>query len=228
MFCPICHEPNTASAASCRTCEARLPERRRIFSGKQFVLLNADHNNPIAVDLDGVPVTVFEPTLISLYCHAVAFGHPREGIGAYLVGPDLYDTFEFSLSDRSRLDPPRLDLTAVVTERRIYRPGDEAHIFIVAPEHPGGEVEVEVRLADQQIMREKVSLNGSGLALVPYTDLEEGEYTVRVRRSESGKVAECRFSVAEFTLWYLLTLVPLFAVSWLFISYNKKKKRKFF
>ena len=35
-------------------------------------------------------------------------------------------------------------------------------------------------------------------------------------------------SVAEFTLWYVLTLVPLFAVSWLFISYNKKKKRKFF
>ena len=57
-----------------------------------------------------------------------------------------------------------------------------------------------MQLADQRIMREKVLLNVSGMALVPYADLEEGEYTVRVQRTELGKVAECHLSVAEFTL----------------------------
>ena len=63
-------------------------------------------------------------------------------------------------------------------------------------------------------MHEKVTLDVGGLALLPYADLEEGEYTVRVRRSSRhpelvegvpqragrDEWAECRFSVAEFTL----------------------------
>jgi uncharacterized membrane protein YdjX (TVP38/TMEM64 family) len=35
-------------------------------------------------------------------------------------------------------------------------------------------------------------------------------------------------SVTEFTLWYLLTLVPLFVVSWLFLSYQKRRKGRLF
>jgi uncharacterized membrane protein YdjX (TVP38/TMEM64 family) len=35
-------------------------------------------------------------------------------------------------------------------------------------------------------------------------------------------------NVTEFTLWYLLTLVPLFIVSWLFLKYDRRKKWWFF
>jgi hypothetical protein len=117
------------------------------------------------------------------------------------------------------VDLPRLptpagpDLTAVITERKIYRPKDEARIFIVAPDAPGGEVDMEVHLAGQQITKERVALDEAGVALRSYADLEEGEYTVKVRRSRPGpdrrasKPAQCTFSVAEFSLSPLIALL---------------------
>jgi hypothetical protein len=223
MFCPTCHEPNPVGGESCHACDARLPDRRRVYVGQQFILLSADVDHPIAVRLDDdSPVTVSKPTLISRHRHAVAFGDSRGGrIGPRGILHRRRPTFHFPLPDQPRLDAPRLDLTAVVTERRVYRPDDEARIFIVAPDHSGGEVELEVRLAGQEIMRETVTLNPAGLALLPYADLEEGEYTVRVRRVvghpepvEGGPQrprrddwAECHFSVAEFTLSPLIALL---------------------
>ncbi len=232
MFCPTCHEPNPVGGETCDACDTRLPERQRVYIGKQFILLNANENHPIAVRLDaGPPMTVTKPTIISRHCHAAAFGDTQgeinRGRGTWRR---LRPVYHFPLPDLPRLDAPRLDLTAVVTERRVYRPKDEAHIFIVAPDYASGEVELEVRLADQQILRERLTLNPAGLALYPYADLEEGEYTVRVRRvaehpepdlgepvNRAGSTgsravggapqrvgpdewAECHFSVAEFTL----------------------------
>ena len=202
MYCPSCHDPNPYTAETCVSCGAHLPGHRRVYVGEQFVLLNADVEHPIAIGLDdGPPFTLSKPTIVSRYCHAVTFGDAPgdDGHGRPVLRRGRR-RYVWPLPDVPRLDSPRLDLTAVVTERRVYRPHDEAHIFVVAPDHADGEVELEVCLAGQQIMREKLTLNAGGLALFPYADLEEGEYTVRVRRNERGEWAECGFSVAEFTL----------------------------
>lgn len=215
MFCPTCHDPNPAGAETCHVCDSRLPDRKRVYIGQQFVLLNGDADHPIAAGLDrGTPMTVSRPTIVSRHRHAVTFGDSQGREGPTAIARLQSPAYRFPLADLPRLDAPRVDLTAVVTERKVYDPDDEAHIFIIAPDHLEGEVELEVRLADQQIMREKVSLNAGGLALFCYADLEEGEYTVRVRRvmaqADPGEEAaqrasreewaECQFSVAEFTL----------------------------
>jgi hypothetical protein len=208
MFCPSCSDPNPTDRETCHGCGTRLPERQRVHVGQQFVLLNADAGHPMAVCLDaGAPITVTKPTIISRHRHAVAFGEAwgapsawQSGLLRRLSGRRRRVRHYFPIPDQPRLEGPRLDLTAVVTERRVYHPDDQAHIFIVTPDLAGGEVELEVHLAEQTIMRERVTLNAAGLALFPYADLQEGEYIVRVRRSERQKWAECRFSVAEFTL----------------------------
>jgi hypothetical protein len=208
MFCPACHDPNTTDRETCHTCGARLPERQGVHIGRQFVFLNADAGCPIAVCLDDeAPITVTKPTIVSRHRHTVAFGDAwgapgarQSGLLHRLFGSRRRVRHYFPIPDQPRLEGPRLDLTAIVTERRVYHPDDEAHIFIVAPDLAGGELELEVHLAEQAILRERVALNAAGLALFPYADLEEGEYTVRARRSERQKWAECHFSVAEFTL----------------------------
>jgi hypothetical protein len=202
MYCPTCHEPNPAGAETCDACDARLPDRQRVYLGQQFVLLNADADQPIAVSLDdNAPTTVSRPVILSRHRHAVAFGEAWGNATRRSRSREQWPfAYYYPLPDQPRLDGPQLDLTTVVTERRVYRPAETAHIFIVAPDYPGGEVELEVHLADQQIMREKVALNTGGLALFPYADLEEGEYTVYVQRSGKRERAECRFSVVAFSL----------------------------
>jgi hypothetical protein len=207
MFCPSCHvvnEPRELQA--CPECGADLRGLRdRVALGGQFVFADASARRPVALSLDGEePGTVAEPTIVSRHRHGVGFGelHPRfRGRDQDPAQPGV---------DLPRLPPPEgPELTAAVTERKIYRPKEQAHIFIIAPDAHGGEVEMEVQLAGQQITKERVVLDDAGLALRPFADLEEGEYTVLVRRpgKDKRKPAQCDFSVAEFTLSPLIALL---------------------
>jgi hypothetical protein len=206
MFCARCQFPNRPGVTQCEHCQADLSGlRERVSVGEQFVFADASPRRPIALSLDGEQFLVLtQATIISRHRHGVGFG----------------ETF-IQAAKREKKPPspavelPRLpapvgpDLTAVITERKIYRPKDEAHIFILAPDAPGGEVEMEVQLAGQQITRERVALDEAGLALRPYADLEEGEYTILVRQVRHGdfRPVQCTFSVAEFTLSPLIALL---------------------
>jgi hypothetical protein len=191
----------------CEHCQADLSGlRERVSVGEQFVFADASSRRPITLSLDGEqPLVLTQPTIISRHRHGVGFGETS-------VQPAKRDKKSSSPS----VDLPRLvapvgpDLTAVITERKIYRPKDEAHVFILAPDASGGEIEMEVQLAGQQISKERVTLDGAGLALRPYADLEEGEYTILVRRVRDGdscRPVRCTFSVAEFTLSPLIALL---------------------
>ncbi len=204
MYCPQCLTANDPGATHCAHCRADVTGLNdHVYAGKQFVFARASDKRPVALALDGgAPEVVASPTIHSRHLHSIALG---EGY------------VDFSHLTRSLHPPeaapelPRLpapagpDLTAVITERKIYRPKEEARIFLLAPDAPGGEVEMEVLLAGQQITKERVTLDEVGLALRPYSDLEEGEYRVLVRRRDekgefnSGPV-QCTFSVAEFSL----------------------------
>ena len=101
----------------------------------------------------------------------------------------------------SRLTPPALRFLTLVTDRKIYRPGDDAALFIIAPDAANAEVAVEIKLGGQKVYEAKVQLNGNGLALHRYADLKEGEYTVNLSLPQQpGVSAECSFSAAEFVL----------------------------
>jgi hypothetical protein len=210
MFCPSCLLPNVPGVNACQHCQADLSgQRERVSVGAQFVFADASLRRPVALSLDREEPQVFtQPTLVSRHEHDVGFGETR-----------FRPTKRRQKPSPPSVDLPRLptpdgpDLTAVITERRIYRPKEEAHIFIVAPDAAGEDVEMEVQLAGQQITKERVTLDEAGLALRPYADLEEGEYTVLVRRKRAGpdgqarKPARCTFGVAEFTLSPLIALL---------------------
>jgi hypothetical protein len=206
MYCPSCLSPNDAGEKVCQHCHAELGDaRQRLSLGNQFLFVDASPRHPVALDIDGQgPARLDGPAIFSRHCHRIRFGDlgtgPLWDRGRRRPGADL-----------PPLAPPNSpNLLAVVTDRRIYRPHDEVHIFIVAPDEAGGEVEMEVQLAGQQITKEKVPLDDAGLALRPLAGLEEGEYTVSVRSSgfsrssrSSGSArppAQCTFSVAEFAL----------------------------
>lgn len=208
MFCPSCLFPNLPGVAECEHCHAALGDQRdRVAVGAQFVFADASPRRPVALSLDGAkPRVLSRPAIISRHRHEIGFGEIH-----------VRTTGRRRKPPQPRAELPRLpapegpDLAAVITERKIYRPREEAHIFIVAPDAPGAEVEMEVQLAGQQITKERVTLDEAGLALRPYADLEEGEYTVLVRRTHPGadrrKPVQCTFSVAEFTLAPLITLL---------------------
>ncbi|HSR31642.1 MAG TPA: hypothetical protein VLY63_13835, partial [Anaerolineae bacterium] len=206
MYCPSCLSPNAPHEKECQHCQADLSgSRQRVSVGEQFVFADASARRPVALSLDGAEPRVFtEPTILSRHKHGIGFGETGTG-----------RTWGWGEPSEPDVDLPRLpapdgpDLTAVITERKIYRPREEAHIFIVAPDAPGSEVEMEVQLAGQQITKDLVALDEAGLALCPYADLEEGEYTVLVRRPgrDARGAAKCTFSVAEFTLSPLIALL---------------------
>jgi hypothetical protein len=205
MFCPNCLHPNAAHVDECQGCQADLGGlRQRFFLGAQFLFADASWRRSLALSLDGeAPQVLRKPTLISRHLHDIGFAevYSRPSGRGKPVPANV---------DIPRLAAPEgPNLTAVITERKIYRPWEQARIFIVAPDLPGGEVEMEVQLAGQQISRDRVSLDEAGVALRPYGNLEEGEYTVLVRRQgqDERKPAQCTFSVAEFSLAPLIALL---------------------
>lgn len=204
MYCPNCLTPNRPDATECADCQTGMDGlRERVAIGNQFVFVDASARRPIALSLDGAKPQVFtQPTLISRHRHGI-------GLGETPVRDQKRRPSKPAVELPCLPPPDGPNLTAVITERKIYRPKEEAHIFVVAPDAAGEEVEIEVQLAGQQITKERVTLDDAGLALQPYADLEEGEYTILVRRpgQDERKPAQCTFSVAEFTLSPLIALL---------------------
>ncbi len=210
MYCPSCLSPNAPGAEECEHCQTGLGgQRKRVSLGAQFLFADASARHPVTLFLGGAEPQVFRrPTLISRHLHGIGFGETH-----------YQPTRRRQEPPRPGIDLPQLpapvgpDLTAVITERKIYRPKEEALIFIVAPDAADQEVEMEVQLAGQQLTRDRITLDEAGLALRPFADLEEGEYTVLVRRPGrvDGKPAQCAFSVAEFTLSPLVALLDQFS-----------------
>ena len=200
MFCPKCLFPNPEGADLCVVCNADvIGGRERLSVGGQFVFADASQRKSVALSLDGADAQLLtQPTIISRYVHGIGFGNAW-------IQPSKFRKEEY----KPDVELPRFsspagpDLTAVITDRKIYRPKDQATISIIAPDAPGAEVEMEVQMAGQQITKDHVTLDQAGLALRPFADLEEGEYTVLIRRPAAAgqpRSVKCTFSVAEFSL----------------------------
>ena len=211
MYCPICHRPNVPGAERCRDCQADMAyvdQEERVYAGEQFLFLDADAGSPLAVAVDGEPQTFLRPTLFSRHRHRLGFGEMESG----LFRPSRINTVMWPRADLSRLKVPAVAPLAVVTERKIYRPDDEVHFFVVAPDLAGGQVSLEVQLAGERIFQQDVSLDAAGLALIPFDDLQEGLFEVIARRDEPEVTARTTFTVAEFSLSPLTALLERFTL----------------
>ncbi len=167
---------------------------RRVFDGKQFTFIQADKQHPVTIQVDGNRQTYRTPTILSHHLHD--------------IGSD------------PKLTLPLLHWLSVTTDRKIYRPGEAAAIFIVAPDTAEQMVHLEIHRGNYEgdswqylvtnspqfskVYEANVPLNTNGLALHPYENLPEGEYTAIVTLSaaqrEMGKGAFSTFRVTEYSL----------------------------
>lgn len=217
MKCPYCGHPNNLVVDVCAQCKAHVGYlRNRVYLGQQFAFFEASAEQPIVVDLtqadpggEGNEHCFTGPTIVSRHAYAIKCdkvpppepdrrsGWPSgrraraEGIGL----PETLSAIRF----------PALDLVTVVTERKIYRPQDEVHLFVVGLTAPGEAAELEIQLAGQRVYQARIRLNDAGLCLHRWGDLEEGEYRVMVTLPSRPAVrAQCAFSCAAFSLSPLL------------------------
>ncbi len=192
MFCPNCHYPNPADATQCAKCNQSTDySREHLYFSDTFVFVRAADAHPIAIKVDDAIQTYRAPAILSRHRHAVNFGDEAPtGKKKDEIAP---------LPDQPKLSAPSLKLLTVITDRKIYKPGAEAGIFIVAPDAPEKEASLEIKLGGQKVYEAKAPLNRDGLALHRYADFKEGEYTVTVTLP-NGDRAECTFSAVEFTL----------------------------
>ena len=196
MYCPRCSRSNPADADKCPCGQATGYFRGRVFIGRQFIFVRADEAHPLALMVDGAVQVFHAPAILSRHQHSVSLGdEPPQAKKQSKIAP---------LPDQPRLALPSLQLLTVITDRKIYKPGDEACVFIVAPamgRAANGIAALEIKLAGQMVYEAQVMLNADGLALHRYPDLREGEYAVQVTLpGTSGTQADCEFSVAEFSL----------------------------
>ncbi len=222
MYCPKCHHANPADADRCAKCKHDTGYlRQRVFVGRQFIFVQADEQHPLALKVDDAVQTYTTAAILSRHQHAVSFGDTEVGrcakrpnIANRPDSPNRPDAANrWPLPDQPQLPKPTLAMLTVITDRKIYQPETEAHIFIAGAirESPLREspllrelplrepAQLEIKLAGQKVYEAKVELNQDGLALHPYPDLKEGEYSVQVTLSDNLQ-AECSFSVAQFTL----------------------------
>jgi hypothetical protein len=198
MYCPACSHPNAADADECALCHANTRTfRERVFIGGQFIFVQADKAHPIALKVDGSVQTYHAPAAISRHQHAVSFGDEPPKDQGRRIAP---------LPDQPQLAHPSLDLLTVVADRKIYKPGDVASLFVVAPDAAGRDAALEIQLAGQKVYEAQVALSQDGLALHHYADLKEGEYTAVVTLANNVR-ATCTFSAAEFTLSPLIAVL---------------------
>lgn len=217
MKCPACGTVNPLQRDECAQCGASVAYLRdNVYLGRQFAFFDASPAQSMVVDL--APAGQTEPTEHRFTAPTIISRHEF----AVHLGPASVDeepSLPRRLFQRSRwqvdlpevlpiVELPALDLVTVTTDRKIYRPEDEVHVFVVGLNCAGQEAELEVKLAGQRVYQARVTLNDAGLHLHRYAGLEEGEYTVAVNVDDRpGARAECTFSCAEFTLSPLIAVL---------------------
>jgi hypothetical protein len=218
MQCPFCGTTIQLADATCSHCRSAIGYLQdRIFIGRQFAFFDAQPNQPITVRLMARSASQWveqhfdEPTILSRHDYGIRLGSlgpkSRRVIGLW-DRPSHEDAAYATPDELPAITFPTLDLLTVVTERKIYRPQDEVHIFAVAPGNAGRAAEIEVQLAGQRVYLANVTLDDAGLYVQRYADLEAGEYQVVLRlRDRPGAQAACTFSCAEFTLSPLIAIL---------------------
>lgn len=229
MYCPKCSHSNPSNAPQCMQCGRDTSYvRDRLFIGHQFIFVAADNEHPLTLKVDDELETHRSRAILSRHAHTVSFGDeaPLPDKTAEQLREELYRLYRRPWSDKLtreaidrlskelqerdhrntplpnqyQLDSPALHLCAAVTDRKIYRPGEDVALFLVAPQHGGEEAAIEIQLAGNKIYEAKIPLNEAGLALHRYADVREGEYTAILTLPGTDVTAKCTFSTAEFTL----------------------------
>jgi len=171
--------------------------QEEVLEGNMFVFIKAADNAPVTVDFweDGrkkkTAKALTKPTIISKF--SKEFSIREKSFRGFLGGSN------------SRM--PSLELVSLVTDRRIYKPGDTVHVALVGLLKPQSVVEMAVACNGNVVFSDSnVTLNGDGTAVLNMKNImDEGEYLVEAKIGDS--VLSCNFVVAEYEMTTLTLLV---------------------
>lgn len=213
--------------------ETPSPPFPSLYDGRQFLFVDASLQSPIELSFykrhgNITPdsptesaaskpdpfsghgnVTVTEPVILSKYrFHGLQVRHGK-------VAPHDSNSEEREES----VDEPFINLFTetefkyrtfiytLITDKKIYRPGEEIRAAVFAPSLPGVSANILIRYAvpgAEPLFEESIQLNHSGAGFCSFSGIEAGEYelALEIRYSKYSVVeyAKTVFSVAEYSL----------------------------
>jgi hypothetical protein len=154
-----------------------------LYEGRQFVFVRPGEKVKISRWIDGdgrwEELDIDRPTILPRYRADISF---------------LEGTF-------SGIDFDRLALSAVVSDRKLYKTGETARIFAFCPPSGGSAAVIEVRCNNLLVQKEEMTLDGGGTLQLSLEGLSDGNYQVSL--AVSGQKAQCAFTVAGYSLSFL-------------------------
>ena len=96
---------------------------------------------------------------------------------------------------------PTTQLVSLTCDKALYRANrDTVRLLVAAPQHPGAELRLALRLGGNPYADYPIMLDDFGLKLWSLQGLPEGEYEASLAGIEGVEVDVCRFEVAEYRL----------------------------
>jgi len=155
-----------------------------IFNGSQFLFLKPGKKACKVIlekDEEKREVYIDKPTILSKYKTQIA-----------VKGTTYFK--EFSLST--------LNLSAMVTDRKVYKPGDTVEVFVFLPQYSGENAKFKIYRNDRVFAREDIEIDESGIFRDRLRGLADGAYMLKLI-IEDEEIADCEFTVAEYSLSFM-------------------------
>ena len=100
------------------------------------------------------------------------------------------------------VDSTCLKLGSVVTDRKVYKPGDRISVFAFIPQKPESKFIMTILKNDQDFLKENVETDEKGVFSDILEGLEDGAYSISIKTDDSIKI-DCTFTVAPHTLSFM-------------------------
>lgn len=168
--------------------------KSKVFAGSQFIFVKPEQNKSMKMILreeddtgkfKEKTIKISEPAIISRYRKHVKLD-------------DDYDFAPLFLSDYK--------LLTVVTDQKIYKPGDSVRFFAFGCKEGKKTANLEIYKNGRLLLCEEIKFDASGAYSDLLENLEDGAYKLAIKIGENE--ASCEFTVAEFSMSFLrVTLV---------------------
>ncbi|MCD4785754.1 MAG: hypothetical protein K8T10_18190 [Candidatus Eremiobacteraeota bacterium] len=155
-----------------------------VFNGSQFLFIKPGKKAcKVVLEKDGEKrnVLIDKPTVLSKYKTQIA-----------VKGSTHFKEFSLNM----------LKLSALVTDRKVYKPGDAVEIFAFLPQYSGRKVKFEIHRNDKVFTKEEIEIDDAGMFRDKLKDLNDGAYALKVFMEEK-EIADCEFTVAEYSLSFM-------------------------
>jgi hypothetical protein len=95
-------------------------------------------------------------------------------------------------------DLQKVDLTTVITDKKIYHPQEKVRIFVAGLNHPEANLKLVLLRQGELIYEEDLALDRSGMGISELGELDIADYAVEIKKDDAV-LSQTDFSVVEYT-----------------------------